>query len=257
MNIRTVIVDDEEGARESLSNILAGCFPDVEVVAKAGTIQSAAEIIELHKPHLVFLDIQMPGGDAFELLAKFSKPDFGIIFITAYDRYAIKAIKYSAFDYLLKPVDIDELRHAIMRFKASRENPSSADRLKTLLDNFNHSGKLKKLAIPNTEGIQFVELNEIIRLESEGNYTRIYFADGKKILSSKTLGEYDDLLEEENFVRIHRSHSINLSHVRKYIRGEGGYVIMSDKTEVEVARRKKEEFMDKISKVVSSHLLDK
>ena len=248
---RAVIIDDEEGARESLNNILRDYFTNIEVVAKADSADSGYAAITKYQPDLVFLDIEMPLGNAFDLLEKFNKISFDIIFITAYDHYAINAIKFSALDYLLKPIDIDDLRAAIERFEAKKkENKGtfSDQRFEALLENLK-TRKSRKVAIPDTDGLLFVHLDEIIRCESDGNYTSIIMANDRRILASRTLGEYEELFRGENFFRTHRSHLINLEHIQKYIKGEGGYVIMSDSSQVEVSRRKKTEFIEALAKV--------
>lgn len=243
---RVIIVDDEEGARESLSNLLVKFVEGVKIVAKAESIASAIEKIEKHKPDLVFLDIEMPFGSGFELLEKIKPINFNIIFVTAYDHYALKAIKFSALDYLLKPVDIDELRTAVSKHLKSA-NTKTDENYENLLSNLKTTSNDKKIAIPDGNGIAFVQVSNIIRCESDGNYTRIFLASGKKILASKTLGDYDKLLDSVGFFRVHRSHLINLSHIKKYVKGEKGYVEMSDLSRVEVSRRKKTPFMEALA----------
>lgn len=244
--IRAIIIDDEEGARESLANILKDYFDNVEVVGKAASADNGVKLINEYHPDLVFLDIEMPKGNAFDLLEHFENIDFDIIFVTAYDQYAIKAIKFSALDYLLKPIDIDELGAAIQKFDDKTHKRTTNQRLQTLLQNLNAENK-KKVAIPDSEGLVFVNLDDIVRCESDGNYTHIILNNGKNILASRTLGEYEEMFSEENFSRVHRSHLINLNHIDKYIKGEGGYAVMTDGSHVEISRRKRAEFMEKLS----------
>ena len=246
-SIRAVIIDDEEGARESLANILSKYCEDVEVEGKAGSAASGYALIKEKQPDLVFLDIEMPRGNAFDLLSKFEEIDFDLIFITAYDQYAIKAIKFSALDYLLKPIDIDELKEAVQKYREKSKFPSSAERLKVLMQNLKSDAGNKKVAIPDSDGLVFIRLDEIIRCESDGNYTNIILEDNKKILACKTLGEYEELFSDENFFRVHRSHLVHLDKIDKYIKGEGGYVVMADGSQVEVSRRKKPEFLKQLS----------
>ncbi len=252
MKIRSIIIDDEEGARESLGNIIKNYFPEVEVLAKGDSVKDGLELILSHQPDLVFLDIEMPGGNAFNLLTspRFgNKISFEVIFITAFDHYAIQAIKFSALDYLLKPIDVDDLRLAIQRYQSKRnEKQEFSQKIEVLLHNlkFNKSDETRKIAVADMQGLTFINLIEIIRCESDGNYTLINIEGGKKILSSKPLSEYDEMFSGENFFRIHRSHLINLKHIKKYFRGEGGYVLMSDNSQIEVSRRKKNEFMEKV-----------
>ena len=211
-------------------------------------MNTAFDVISTLKPDLVFLDIEMPNGNAFDLLEKFKEIDFNIIFITAYDHYAIKAIKFSAVDYILKPIDSEELVLAVKRFEDKIGQKSSLNnQFKTLLSNVRPGNKLKKVGIPDGDGLVFINLSDIIRCDSDGNYTFFILTTGKKIIASRTLGEYEQMFTDDNFFRIHRSHLINLEHVKKYIKGEGGYVVMSDNSQVEVSRRNKNDFLEKLS----------
>jgi len=246
--IKAIIVDDELGGRESLSKMLEKNCKHVEVVAKVDSILAAFEAITNKEPDLVFLDIEMPNGNAFDLLEKFKEINFNIIFTTAYDHYAIKAIKFSAVDYILKPIDPEELVQAVKRFEEHIGQKKSLDKqFKTLLSNIRPDNKLKKVGIPDGDGLIFINLSDIIRCDSDGNYTFFILTNGKKIIASRTLGEYEQLFAEDNFFRIHRSHLINLEHVKKYIKGEGGYVVMTDNSQVEVSRRNKTDFLEKLS----------
>jgi two-component system LytT family response regulator len=246
--IKAIIVDDELGARESLSKMIEKNCKQIEVVAKVDSMLAAFEAITNKEPDLVFLDIEMPNGNAFDLLEKFKTINFNIIFTTAYDHYAIKAIKFSAVDYILKPIDPEELVIAVKRFEERIGKSTSLDKqFKTLLSNVRPENKLKKVGIPDGDGLIFINLSDIIRCDSDGNYTFFILTTGKKIIASRTLGEYEQMFAEDNFFRIHRSHLINLEHVKKYIKGEGGYVVMSDNSQVEVSRRNKTDFLEKLS----------
>jgi len=248
MMIKAIIVDDELGARESLSKMLEKNCKQIEVVAKVDSMLSAFEAITNKEPDLVFLDIEMPNGNAFDLLEKFKTINFNIIFTTAYDHYAIKAIKFSAIDYILKPIDPEELITAVKRFEDRADQKATLDKqFKTLLSNVRPENKLKKVGIPDGDGLIFINLSDIIRCDSDGNYTFFILTSGKKIIASRTLGEYEQMFADDNFFRIHRSHLINLEHVKKYIKGEGGYVVMSDNSQVEVSRRNKTDFLEKLS----------
>ncbi|MBN8695488.1 MAG: response regulator transcription factor [Bacteroidetes bacterium] len=248
MAIKAIIVDDELGARESLSKMLEKNCKQIEVIAKADSMKTAYDSITALQPDLVFLDIEMPNGNAFDLLEKFKQINFNIIFTTAYDHYAIKAIKFSAVDYLLKPIDPEELVHAVERLENKMGQKTELDKqFKTLLSNVRPENKLKKVGIPDGDGLVFINLSDIIRCDSDGNYTYFILTSGKKIIASRTLGEYEQLFSDDNFFRVHRSHLINLEHVKKYIKGEGGYVIMSDNSQVEVSRRNKNDFLEKLS----------
>lgn len=246
--IKAIIVDDELGARESLSKMLEKNCKQIEIVAKVDSMLSAFEAITNKEPDLVFLDIEMPNGNAFDLLEKFKTINFNIIFTTAYDHYAIKAIKFSAVDYILKPIDPEELILAVKRYEERAGQKSTLDKqFKTLLSNARPDNKLKKVGIPDGDGLIFINLSDIIRCDSDGNYTFFILTNGKKIIASRTLGEYEQMFSDDNFFRIHRSHLVNLEHVKKYIKGEGGYVVMSDNSQVEVSRRNKTDFLEKLS----------
>jgi two-component system LytT family response regulator len=248
MAIKAIIVDDELGARESLSKMIEKNCKQIEIVAKADSMKAAYDTITALNPDLVFLDIEMPNGNAFDLLEKFKQINFNIIFTTAYDHYAIKAIKFSAVDYLLKPIDPEELVTAVERLENKMGQKTELDKqFKTLLSNVRPENKLKKVGIPDGDGLVFINLSDIIRCDSDGNYTYFILTSGKKIIASRTLGEYENLFSDESFFRVHRSHLINLEHVKKYIKGEGGYVIMSDNSQVEVSRRNKNDFLEKLS----------
>lgn len=245
--MKAILVDDENGSRESLALLLEKYCPEVQVLAKADSMTSALTAIQKYEPELVFLDIEMPNGSGFDLLEKIKDIDFDVVFITAYDHYAIRAIKFSAVDYLLKPVDPEDLKHAVKRVEEKRLSKKSlGDKYKTLLSNVKSETKLKKVAIPDGDGLVFINLTDIIRCDSDGNYTYFVLNNGKKIMSSRTLGEYEEMFEGEHFFRVHRSHLVNLDHVKKYIKGEGGYVVLSDNSQVEVSRRKKIEFLEKL-----------
>ncbi len=246
--MKAILVDDENGSRESLAKLIEKNCLQVQIVAKVNSMQAGLTAIQQHEPELVFLDIEMPNGSGFDMLEKIKDIDFDVIFTTAYDQYAIRAIKFSAVDYLLKPVAAEELMSAVKRVEDKRETKKAhADKYQVLLSNMKGESKLKKVAIPDGDGLIFVSLSDIIRCDSDGNYTYFILSNGKKVVSSRTLGEYEEMFEGENFFRIHRSHLINLDHVKKYLKGEGGYVVMSDNSQVEVSRRKKNEFLEKLA----------
>jgi two-component system LytT family response regulator len=246
--IKVIIVDDELGAREALAKMLEKHFKQIQVVAKADSMITAFDAITTNQPDVVFLDIEMPNGNAFDLLEKFKEINFNIIFTTAYDHYAIQAIKFSAVDYILKPIDLDELEQAIKRLEEKSGKSTALDyQYKMLLANIKPENKLKKIGIPDGDGIVFINLADIVRCESDGNYTFFILTTGKKIIASRTLGEYEQMFAGDNFFRVHRSHLINLQHIKKYIKGEGGYIIMNDDSQVEVSRRNKTDLLEKLS----------
>lgn len=245
---KTIIVDDEKGCRDTLQSLLSN-FPEINVIAQASSTNEAQELIQNLQPQLIFLDIEMPGGNGFELLENFSPINFDIIFTTAYDQYAIKAIKYSALDYLLKPIDPDELAISIKRFATKKHDQNLINnQFKTLLTNISEESAHHKIAVPDGEGINFIKVNNIIRFQSEGSYTYMHTTEhSKPILISKPMGDYQEMLSSDSFIRIHRSHLINLNHVNKYVKGDGSYAVMSDGAKVEVARRKRTDFSAALS----------
>lgn len=242
--IKTIIIDDETRGRDTLKNLLHKYCDEVQLSGEAGSVLDGFKLINDEAPDLVFLDIEMPGHNGFDLLEMFKSIPFKVIFTTAYDKYAIKAIKYSALDYLLKPIDIDELKSAVSRVDNTSKRDMKQANYEVLFNNIKSENKRKKVAIPDLEGLVFIYLDEIVRCESDGNYTYIYLLSKKKITASRTLRDFEELFSEESFFRVHRSHLINLEHLKKYIKGEGGFAVMADDSRVEVSRRKKTEFLE-------------
>jgi len=234
--MRTLIIEDEEQAISALKAEIAAHCKDLEIVGVAKSIKEAVEKIKNLNPELLFLDIQLSDGLGFEILKEYQDHDFKVIFTTAYSQYAIKAIKFSALDYLLKPIDAEELIVAVAKSQKSISKNEVA-KIETFIQNQHLSRK--KIALQTTEGISVFELENIIKLSAESNYTCVYFANGKKMLFSKTLKEFEDLLCTSGFERIHHSHIINLNHLLNFVNKDGGYVVLSDKSTVPVSQRKK------------------
>jgi two-component system LytT family response regulator len=243
--LKTLIVEDETRGRKALKAMLSD-INEVVLVGESPDVEDAIIKIQIHNPDLILLDIEMPSKNGFDLLAAMPNRSFDVIFTTAYDSYALKAIKCSAIDYLLKPIHPEELKLAIKKTIEKRKQIQHQSNLQmnNLLDNLKTINKQSfKLSLPNASGSVFVAINEIIRCESDANYTRFFLEkDAKVMLVSKTLKDYDELLTDFGFCRVHHSHLINLKFIKKYIRGEGGTVVMLDGTEVEVSRRKREAF---------------
>jgi len=242
--IKAVIVDDELHGRETLKDMLVKSFGDVEVVGIADSASMGAETIQKTNPDIVFLDIHMPNGSGFDLLRQLPQINFEIIFTTAYDQYALKAIKVCALDYLLKPIDTEDLEEAINKFRNKSKTKNADDeRLKHFIAQFTEGHgnlKLKKIGLPTSDGSIFVDIDQILRLEAESNYTRVHLNSKETHLVSRTLKDFEDMLISSTFIRIHHAHIINTNYIKKYVKGEGGYLIMTDNSEVEVSRRKKE-----------------
>lgn len=247
--IRTILVDDEIDSIRVLQRLLEAYCPNVNIIGTANGVDSALELISETRPDLVLLDIEMSQGNAFDLLNQLMPLAFQVIFVTAFDNYAIRAFKYSAVDYLLKPVDIDDLRNAIERVIEKSPSKDIAEQMRILLGNV---GALQmtqqKMAIPTVTGLTFVPVQDILRFEAKGNYTNICLAGEKIIMTTRTIKDYEDILPDTIFCRIHNSHIINLSRIQKYQKGRGGVVIMEDGTAIEVASRRREDFLRKLLK---------
>jgi two-component system LytT family response regulator len=245
--INTILVDDEIRSIRILQRLLKSFCPNVNIVGTTSEVSEASRLITECKPDLVLLDIEMSKGNAFDLLNQLMPLDFQVIFVTAFDNYAIKAIKYCAVDYLLKPVDIEELRGAIARVKEKPAVNELAEQMKVLLNNVGFiQASQQKMAIPTITGMTFVPLQKVLRLEAKGSYTNIFLTNGESILAARGIKDYEDMLPESLFFRIHHAHIINLAHVEKYEKGRGGMVLMVDGSAIEVAVRRREEFMNKL-----------
>lgn len=243
------MVDDEIDSIRVMQKLLDAFCPQVEIVGTAGGVETAIELIRETMPDLLLLDIEMSQGNAFDLLNQLQPLEFQVIFVTAFDNYAIRAFKYSAVDYLLKPVDIDDLLEAIGRVQEKPDEQDLSQQMKILLANV---GVLQlsqqKMAIPTITGLLFVPVQDIMRFEAKGNYTTIFLSNGDPILATKTIKDYEEILPETIFCRIHNSHIINLSRIRQYQKGRGGSVVMEDGSVIEVATRRREEFMRRLLK---------
>ena len=242
--LKAIIIDDEKSSRNALQQKLVNHCPKVTVIAECENGEEGIKSIEESKPDIIFLDIEMPRMNGFTMLQQLKQHNFEIIFITAYDHYAIKAIKYSALDYLVKPVEIADLQSAVERASVKRNKNTGNMALETLLHNLiNKEKEHQRIAIPSMEGLQFVETQDIIYLEAASNYTNFYLKNNKKIIVAKTLKDYEELLPSSIFIRIHHSHIINTNCIEKYLKGDGGQVLMKNGATLDVSRRKKDEFL--------------
>ncbi|HKB42750.1 MAG TPA: LytTR family DNA-binding domain-containing protein [Chitinophagaceae bacterium] len=239
--IKSIVIDDEVHCIETLSLLLKEYCPDVQVTEQCRSAKNGLEAIEKLKPDLVFLDIEMPIMNGFEMLEQFTEIPFAIIFTTSYDQYAIKAIRFSALDYLLKPIDPKELISAIHKVHI-RKYPPSAEQFSMLLSKIqNKESDFTKIAVPVSEGFELIPTDQIISCEADDNYTHLHLKNKKKITACRTLKEVEEQLESfSSFVRVHHSYIVNLNEVIKYIRGEGGYLVMSDGNTVNVSRSRKD-----------------
>ena len=244
--IKAIIVDDEPHCCEVLQILLQRYCPEVDVIATCHSGEKALESIALLKPQLVFLDIEMPRMNGFEMLEKSKEISFELIFTTSYNQYAIKAIRFCALDYLLKPVDREELQAAVNRVQQKLARPLS-QQLEILLQKINQgSSSVQRIALPTMEGLQLVPVHEIISCASSSNYTIFHLKGKEKITVSRTLKEMEEMLEDHSFLRVHHSFLVNLNEISRYVRGEGGYLVMSDGSSVDVSRSKKETLLRRI-----------
>lgn len=242
--ITTIIVDDEKRGRLTLVRLLEKLFPDIAILGEAASVDEAHTLIQQFLPDVVFLDIEMPNGSGFELLKKFEEIPFEVIFVTAYGQYAINAIKFCALDYLLKPVRVEELQIAIEKAQKRISAQTKDKRLNHLLKNMrHHASKTNKIAVANQEGIEFVAVEQILYCQAEGSYTKIHTLESNHLIATTNIKTYEGLLNDYYFFRVHNSFVINLNAIQRYVRGNSGYVIMKNGTEIPVARRKKDELL--------------
>ncbi len=238
--IRVVIIDDEKASRDTLKGLLNRYCQGVEVVGQGDGVMQGMEVIRQTNPDVVFLDVQMPDGSGFRLLEEIGEIKFDVIFTTAYDQYAIKAIKYSALDYLLKPIVPDDLVGAVKKAEQKKNLGQMNDSIRTLLENLHHQNEPRKIVLSTAEKMHIVEIDDILRCESDDYYTKFFFTDGKTLLISKTLKENEELLGDKFFLRPHKSHLVNIKYIKGFLKNDGGYILMSDGTKVPVSRRKRE-----------------
>lgn len=236
-SISVVIIDDEPRARETISNILKLSTRDIHILGEEGSVASAYKIISEASPDLVLLDINLPDGSGFDLLKKFDTINFRVIFITAHEEYAINAFKFSAIDYILKPITAAGLITAVEKAADSIEKDQMSLKLNTLISNLD---RLKKIVLKTSESIHIINVETIIRCEADVNYTHFYLDSGKHLIVSKPLKEYAEILEKAGFFRTHQSHLVNLEHMLRYEKTDGGYLVMDDESNVPVSSRKKD-----------------
>ena len=254
--IKAVLIDDDDNLRNGMKSLLFRYAPDIDIVGEADSVETGTELLLLHSPQVVFLDIHLGDGSGFDLLEEVNrkgKLNFQIVFITAHEQYAIKAFRFSALDFLLKPVDPDELEKVIDKIKNVLDKNDNVAHIDLLLENIRKKvTNFKRIALSNSDGIHLFDVSDIIRCESEDNYTKFYIKNNKPVLISKTLKEYEDLLTEHGFERIHQSHLINLSFLKSYIKKDGGYVVMADNTHLPISQRKKERLQELLIKQLNN-----
>jgi len=242
-SIKVVLVDDDKTSILTLKTLLLNNYPNIDITGMAYSVNEAIPLIDKTKPELVFLDINLPDGEGFDVIEQVTFKDFRVIFITAFDRYAVRAFEFSALHYLVKPITLEMLETAINRFRDLKVEEID-NRIHVLRDNL--KSKNEKIIIPSTDGLNVVRLADIVRLEASDVYTLFYLINGQRFVASKPLNNYEKILEDLPFSRIHSKHLINLMYVKRYMKGKGGSVILEDNTEVEVSVRKKADFIEKL-----------
>ena len=250
MQLKAVIIDDEYKVRGVFKNLLIKFCPEITIVGEAENVNDAFDAIALHQPNVIFLDIEMPGGNGFELLAKYEEIPFEIIFVTSYSHYAIKAIKFSALDYLLKPVMIEDLQNVVARLKNKLEFIERAQQYKILKGNLANPPLDQKLVINTKTKLEYVTISDIVYLKADGNYTTIFMKNNTKFYIAKTLKEYEDILcqsMKEPFVRIHKTYIVNTLFIKNIEKGDDYFLILRDNTRLEISRRKKQELLIKLN----------
>jgi two-component system LytT family response regulator len=242
---KAIIVEDELHSREFLKNIITDYCADLSIAALAASVEEGVAAIKLHKPDIIFLDIEMQTGTGFDLLQQFPRPEFEVIFTTAYDHYAIRAIKFSAVDYLLKPIDIEELQESVAKVIEKRKNSTGQQAIQMLLKNIRSPQTSEQsITLSTSDGLEFIPLQQIIRIEASGPYSHFYLKEKNKIIVSRNLKEYEMLLSDHGFFRVHNSHIINIREVKRMIKTDGGYAVMSDDSNVSISPKKKDEFFE-------------
>ena len=246
--ITAIIVDDEPYSCEGLATLLERYCPDIKLLYACYSGADALKAIKEQIPDLLFLDIEMPGMNGFEMLQRLPAINFSVIFTTSYDQYAIKAIKFSALDYLLKPVDKDDLQAAVKK-AMHKSQETLPQQIEILLQKLDHpSISVNKIAIPTMEGLQMLFVENIIRCSSDSNYTILFLKNKQKVIASRTLKEIEEMLEDYPFLRVHHSYVVNLNEIEKYIKGDGGYLLMSDGSNIDVSRSRKEALIKKLKR---------
>ena len=247
MLLNAVIIEDERKGLLNLKHMLSKHCEEVEVIGEADGVQTGLQLLQdpAVNPDVAFLDININGGKVFQLLNQLEPVDFDVIFVTAYDQFAMKACEYSSIGYILKPIDPDKLVEAVSRVRPKRQ-ARTAERLQVMQQYTSHPNSFEKMSIAALDGIHFVKIRDILRFEAEDNYTHIFLAGGQRITASKTIKAYEDMLTPFNFYRVHKRHVINMNYMKKFVKGDGGYLIMDDDERIEVSRRRRPAFMTQL-----------
>lgn len=247
--ITALLIDDDGNLRKGMKALLALYAPDIAIAGEADSVKAGIAAIEAHTPDVIFMDIQLGDGTGFDILEQFAqkhgKLSSHVVFITAHEEFAVKAFRFSALDYLLKPVDPEDLEKVVAKVRKALKTNDNFAHIDLLLENIRKKvDKFKRIALSTSDGIHLFEVSDIIRLESQDNYTKFYIKDHKPVLIAKTLKEYEEMLSEQGFERIHQSHLINLSYLKSYIKRDGGYAVMADNSHLPISQRKKERLQE-------------
>lgn len=248
--IKAVIVDDELNSLKTLEKLLTKYCPQVSILGKAQSVSEAISLINQLKPELVFLDIAMPDGDGFEVVEKVEHKNFEVIFTTAYDQYALKAFEFSAIHYLLKPINFNDLQEAVNRYQSIGNKEPLEQKMEVFKNALDQ--QQDKIILPSMEGLSIIDIDNILRCESDNNYTIFHLISGKRIVVSKTLNNFDKLLHDKNFHRIHAKHLVNMKYIKKYVKGRGGYVVFNDGSHADVSAGKMKDFLERLKNYAKS-----
>ncbi|RZL16493.1 MAG: response regulator transcription factor [Pedobacter sp.] len=249
--INAIIIDDEQHCIDRLQNLISlYCNDEVQIVNTYTNVEDAIEGLKMESPDLIFLDIQINNRTGFELLEETKNRSFNVVFTTAFEQYALKAFKFSAADYLLKPIDLDDLRETIGRLKDGQKKGNASENIEVLMQNMRQfQNQMKKITVPTVNGLVFIPVQDIFHCKSDINYTTLFLKDGKRLMVAKTLKEFEGLLSYYDFFRIHNSHLINLAYLKNYNKGKGGFVTLEDGTELEVSSRRKDDFLKRLAEL--------
>jgi two-component system LytT family response regulator len=250
MTLKVVIIEDEKHSRETLKSMLEEFCKDVKVIATASSVSEGVKVLSIYSPDVVFLDIELQSGLGFDVLTQIKDPTFEVIFTTAFEKYAIKAIKFSSLDYLLKPIDLSELQEAVEKARDRMDTNVYRQQIDTLMQSLakeNH--KQEKICLATTAGMEFIAIEDIVICKADGSYTSFVLKNKNTLMVSKHLKEYENLLGEYQFMRVHNSYVINLNEVKKYVKSDGGYIIMSNDMHVSISPRKKDELMEAMKRL--------
>lgn len=243
--IKAIIVDDEKNSREVVTELLNECFEEIKIVAQGVDVKTSVAAIKKHEPNLLFLDVDLPDGTGFDVLKQVDYSNINVVFITAHQEYAIKAIKFSAFDYILKPFNTNELIKTVRRVLDEQTTANNSLRFESILSNFGNSlPELKKIVLKTSDRIYLVNVKDIVRCEAENNYTNFYLTNGNKIMVSKTIKTYETLLADHEFLRVHQSHLVNLNYIQHFDKPDGGMLILSDNIAIPVSHQKRSVLLD-------------